>query len=71
MKTNMGNLDRSLRILVAVVIAILYAANIITGVLAVVLVVVAVAFVITSLIGFCPLYLPFGLSTKRRSAREA
>lgn len=71
MKTNMGNLDRSLRILVAVVIAVLYAANIITGALAVVLVVVAVAFVITSLVGFCPLYLPFGLSTRRKSAREA
>jgi len=71
MKTNMGNLDRSLRILVAVVIGVLYAANLITGTLAVVLLVVAVAFVITSIVGFCPLYLPFGLSTKRKATREA
>ena len=71
MKTNMGTLDRSVRILIAVVIGVLYAANLITGVLGVVLLVVAVAFVITSLVGFCPLYLPFGISTRRKNASEA
>lgn len=66
MKTNMGSADRIARILVAVLIAVLYFANVISGTLAIVLLVVAGAFVITSFLGFCPLYLPFGISTLRK-----
>jgi hypothetical protein len=63
MKKNMGTMDRIIRILVAVVIAILYFTNVITGTLGIVLLVLAAVFVLTSLVGFCPLYLPLGIKT--------
>ena len=63
MKTNMGIIDRVIRIVVALVIIGLYFANVITGTLAIVLLVLAAVFILTSLIRFCPLYLPFGINT--------
>lgn len=69
MKINMGTIDRVARILVAVVIGIAYFANIISGTLAIVLLVFASIFILTSLIGFCPLYLPFGLSTRKKEPK--
>lgn len=62
----MGTIDRVIRILVAVVIAVLYFANVISGTLAIILLIVAGIFIVTSFLGFCPLYLPFGLSTKKK-----
>ncbi len=66
MKANMGTADKVIRILVAVVIAALYFMGIITGTLAIILMVLAVVFVATSFLSFCPLYLPFGISTKKK-----
>ena len=66
MKKNMGSVDRIIRILVAVVIAILYFTQVINGTIAVVLLVLAGIFVATSFMSFCPLYLPFGLSTIKK-----
>jgi hypothetical protein len=66
MKKNMGTIDKAVRILIAVVIGILFFANVISGTLGIVLVALAVIFVLTSLISFCPLYLPFGLSTNKK-----
>jgi hypothetical protein len=66
MKTNMGNTDKVIRILVAVAILVLYFTNQISGTIAIVGLVLSVVFMLTSLIGFCPLYLPFGLSTKKK-----
>lgn len=63
MKKNMGNADRIIRVLIAVIIATLYFTNVIPGTLGIVLMVLAGVFVLTSLISFCPLYAPFGLST--------
>ncbi|AFM11789.1 YgaP family membrane protein [Turneriella parva] len=63
MKKNMGNADRIIRLVAAVAIGVLYGLNLISGTVALVLGVVAVAFFATSLIGWCPMYLPFGLST--------
>ena len=65
MKKNMGPLDKLIRILIAVVIVILYFTHVISGTLEIVLLILAVIFALTSLISFCPLYLPFGLSTKK------
>ena len=59
----MGSIDRILRIVVAAVIAILFFTKVITGTLGIVLLVLAVVFLLTSLVSFCPLYFPFGLST--------
>jgi len=63
MKRNMGTVDKVIRILVALVLAGLYLANVVTGTLGIILLVVAVVFVLTSFISFCPLYLPFGINT--------
>jgi hypothetical protein len=63
MKKNMGNTDKIVRVIIAVIIAALYFTNTITGTLGIVLLVLAGVFVLTSAISFCPLYAPFGLST--------
>jgi hypothetical protein len=66
MKKNMGSIDQVIRILIAIVIGILYYTETISGTLALVLAALAGIFVLTSLISFCPLYLPFGLSTRKK-----
>ncbi len=66
MKKNMGTIDKVIRILVAVVFAVLFFTNVITGTLGIILLVLAVVFVLTSLISFCPLYLPFGINTGKK-----
>lgn len=66
MKPNMGTIDRVLRTAVAVIVIVLYAGGSISGTLAIVLGVIAAAFLLTSAIGWCPAYVPFGLSTRRR-----
>jgi len=63
MKKNMGSADKIVRLVIAAIIAILYFTNTITGTLGIVLLVLAAVFVLTSLIGLCPLYLPFGINT--------
>ena len=63
MKKNMGTTDKTIRILIAVVVAVLYYTNVISGTTAIVLGLFAGIFVLTSFISFCPLYLPFGIST--------
>ncbi|HEX7583152.1 MAG TPA: DUF2892 domain-containing protein [Prolixibacteraceae bacterium] len=63
MKKNIGSIDKVIRILVAVVFAVLFFTHVITGTLGIVLMVLAAVFVITSLISFCPLYWPFGINT--------
>ena len=66
MKKNMGNTDRLLRVLIALVIVDLYFTNTIGGTLAIVLLVLSVVFILTGMVSFCPLYLPFGISTKKK-----
>lgn len=68
MKTNMGSADRIIRLLLAVIIAVLCFTKQITGTAAIVLGVVAIIFVLTSLVGFCPLYVPFRISTKKKQS---
>jgi hypothetical protein len=66
MKKNMGTADKAIRILVAVVIAILYFTNQISGTTGIVLLILAGIFLLTSFISFCPLYTPFGISTAKK-----
>ncbi len=63
MKMNMGGADRIIRALIAVAIAVLYFTNVITGTLGIVLLIVGAVFLLTSIVGFCPLYAPFGIRT--------
>jgi len=63
-ETNMGATDRIVRVVLAVVFAGAYFLNIVSGALGIILLVLGVIFLATSLISFCPLYLPFKISTK-------
>jgi hypothetical protein len=65
MTKNMGTLDRGIRTLIAVVIAILYFTNAISGTLALILGIVAVVFLVTSFTGYCPGYIPLKISTRK------
>jgi len=71
MKTNMGPVDRIIRLIVAAVIAVLYFTKQINGTIAIVLGILAIIFIVTSLIGFCPLYVPFRISTKKKTKPAA
>jgi hypothetical protein len=66
MKKNMGSTDKIIRILFAVVVAVLFYTKTVEGTLALVLGILATIMVVTSLISFCPLYTPFGLSTRKK-----
>lgn len=65
MKKNMGGLDRSIRVIIAVTIGILYWQKLIDGTLAYILLALAVIFVLTSLFSVCPLYPLFGVNTSK------
>ena len=62
----MGSADRVIRVMLAALVAVLYFTNVISVTTAIILAVLAIVFVATSLMSFCPLYLPFGLSTLRK-----
>ena len=65
MKKNMGIIDRAFRAIVAIVVAVLYFTGQISGTAAIVLGIIAIVFLATSLVGTCPGYLPFKISTKK------
>jgi len=67
MKKNMGNIDKAVRLVLALIVVILAFTNVISGTLAIVLLILAAIFVLTSLISFCPLYWPFGINTGKKS----
>jgi len=69
MKKNMGAADRIIRLFLAVVVAVLYFTDQISGTAAIVLGIIAIIFLLTSLVGFCPLYVPFRISTRRKERR--
>ena len=68
MKINIGSFDKTLRIILALVLLVVALSGIIavTKVVQIVLVVFAAIFFITALVGVCPLYLPFGIKTNRK-----
>ena len=67
MTKNMGTVDRIIRFVFAVAVAILYFTGVISGTLAIILGILAAVFLLTSIVGFCPLYAPFKLSTVKKS----
>jgi len=67
MKKNMGSADKIIRVLLAIIFAILIFTGTVTGVLAIILGIFGVVFLVTSFMSFCPLYLPFNLSTTKKS----
>lgn len=63
---NMGAVDRAVRLVIAAAIAVIYFTGAISGLTAIILGIIAVVFVLTSVVGFCPLYPPLGLSTRKQ-----
>jgi hypothetical protein len=63
----MGTPDRVIRILLAALVVLLIASRTLTGTLAIVLGILAAIFLVTSAVGFCPLYVLLRLSTRKRS----
>jgi hypothetical protein len=63
MKRNMSNVDRIVRVVVAAIFAYLYFSGVVTGTLGIVLLVLGAVFLLTAVIAFYPLYVPFKLST--------
>ncbi|MEQ8246001.1 DUF2892 domain-containing protein [Fulvivirga sp.] len=67
MKANMGTADRVIRVIIAAVVGYLYYVGLISGTAAIIFGLFAIIFLATSFMSFCPLYLPFGISTKKKS----
>ncbi len=63
MKTNVGNMDKVLRIALAVVMSVLYFTRTVEGTLGTVLLILGGVFLLTALVGFCPLYALVGINT--------
>jgi uncharacterized membrane protein len=62
---NMGSADKMIRIIIAAIITGLFIGNIISGTVGYLLLALAAILLLTSFVSFCPLYLPFGISTKK------
>jgi len=59
MKANMGSIDKTVRLLIAALLIVLYFLGVVEGVLGTVALGIAVVFTLTSVISFCPLYAVF------------
>ncbi len=65
MKKNMGIIDRVIRLALGLVVGILYLTGQVSGTAAIILGTIAGIFVLTSMVGTCPLYTLVGLSTDK------
>ena len=63
MKKNMGAADRFIRVIAAILFFYLYYDNIVTGALGIALFALGAIFMLTSIIGSCPLYTLIGINT--------
>lgn len=66
MKANLGTLDRGVRILLAAAAAVLYFTDVLPGTSGIVVLVLAAVFLLTGMVGACPLYMPFGITTRKK-----
>lgn len=66
MKRNISDIDRIVRVVLAVVFAYLYFGGVVVGTLGIILVVLGAVFLLTAIVGFCPLYAPFKFSTYKK-----
>jgi hypothetical protein len=66
MKKNMGSADKIIRVIFAIIFSVLYFTQTVTGTLGIVLLVLGAVFLLTSVISFCPLYVPFGINTCKK-----
>ncbi len=66
MKKNIGTTDKIIRVVLAIVFAVLYYTDTVTGTWGLVLAILAIVFLLTSLLSFCPLYPLLGINTKKK-----
>ena len=66
----MGSIDKLVRLFIAIVLLVLFYKEVLTGPIGIVALVLALVFALTSLISFCPLYLPFGINTTKKAPKE-
>lgn len=71
MNKNIGSADRIIRLVVAVVLIGLFAANVVSGTVGYIVLVVAAIAAITALVNFCPLYAILGMGTHKAEAAPA
>jgi len=64
-KVNEAGWDRAARVVLGIVLLVLGFGGIIPGTVGIVVGVVGLIPLLTGVIGFCPLYLPFNFSTKK------
>jgi hypothetical protein len=69
MKKNVGSADKIVRILLAVLFAVLILTNVVTGWLAIVLGISGVVFLITALMNFCPIWFALKVNTNKKTAQ--
>ena len=67
MKKNVNSIDKVIRILLAVVLAILVLTNQVTGIIAILFGVLAVVLLLTSFLSFCPIYALLNISTLKKT----
>jgi|WetSurMetagenome_2_1015567.scaffolds.fasta_scaffold152301_2 hypothetical protein len=68
MKNNLGTADRVIRIVIAAIIIILYATCVIcNSIWGIILLVIGGIFLVTGIIGFCPLYHLLKISTNKKT----
>jgi uncharacterized RDD family membrane protein YckC len=67
----MGSTDKMIRAILAIVFAVLYFGNIVTGTLGIILLVLGVVFLLTGAISFCPLYTLVGINTCKTTDKKA
>jgi hypothetical protein len=70
MKANIGSIDKTVRILIAALVLVLYFTNIISGILAIVLFIVAGILLVTAFINFCPIWHFLGITTRKKSIQS-
>jgi hypothetical protein len=71
MKMNMGSWDRMIRLLLAFAVAVLLLTKVLHGTLALILGILAAVFFLTAVLGFCPLYCPFRISTRAKASGKS
>lgn len=65
MTVNMAGWDRIIRVILAVVFIVVSAFVLRFSTLGIILTIIGVVFILTSLVGWCPLYTALGFRTKR------
>jgi len=66
MKANVGTADKIIRIIIGIVLIVLSFVVAMSSTLQIILLVLGIVMLLTALVGFCGLYVPFGINTCKR-----